>query len=123
MKKSELKSIIKECVRELTEAKISPEHKKEFVRWAKEIILNVKKDYPHHSLEKTKHWQMSVIHVIGAMEKSNANHSNIKKYLPKKYDETLVTNGDKNSYESPWWSMSDNQRFTIVKMALKSLGH
>jgi hypothetical protein len=120
MKKSELKALIKECVFELTEAKISPEHKNEFVRWAKEIILNVEKDYP--KLKATKHWAINVTNIIEAMPKDNVNHNKIKKYLPKKYDVTLVTNGDKNSHESPWWSMSDNQRFTIVKMALKSLG-
>jgi hypothetical protein len=42
----------------------------------------------------------------------------MKKYFPAKYDVTLVTNGDKNLYDSEWWKMTDSQQDTIIKKGM-----
>lgn len=53
---------------------------------------------------------------------SGAKWNLIKKYLPNsKVDIELFTNGDGNTYDSVWWSLSDAQRNTIARRVLKQI--
>lgn len=112
---------------EKASAKVLPEHKKEFQRYVKEIVENLKKYYPddlNQLVSKKDLGKLSwlITGIISAFNKSNANHNQRKKLFPKKYNEELVTNGDKNMYDSVWFSMNDSQHDTIVKKGLEQAG-
>lgn len=40
------------------------------------------------------------------------------KFRPTRYNVELITNGDKNTYDSEWFKMKDAERFTISRKAL-----
>jgi NCAIR mutase (PurE)-related protein len=101
----------------LNEEAVSPDIKKEFQRWVKEIYANLKKDMPDIADNERKA-RNAISQVIMAIAPSNSTHNQMKKYFPAKYDVTLVTNGDKNLYDSEWWKMTDSQQDTIIKKGM-----
>ena len=106
----------------INEAKISPADKKQFQSDAQEILDNfikaklVNKDTEFHVVKN------SLRHVFSAIAngEGNANYNKVKKYMPKKLNNDLYDNGEKNSYDSVWFSMNDAQRDTILKKAIKA---
>lgn len=107
---------------DITEAKVSPADKKQFQSDAQEILDNfikaklVTKDTEFHVVKD------SLRHVFSAIAngEGNANYNKVKKYMPKKLNNDLYDNGEKNSYDSVWFSMNDAQRDTILKKAIKA---
>ena len=106
----------------ISEAKVSPADKKQFQSDAQEILDNmekaklVNKDTEFHVVKN------SLRHVFSAIAngEGNANYNKVKKYMPKKLNTDLYDNGEKNSYDSVWFSMNDAQRDTILKKAIKA---
>ena len=98
--------------------------KKEFQSYVKEIYDNLKKnnsEVEKMDLKDKKDFDKLAYIITGIIQSfnpSNANHSRNKKYFPRKYDETLVSNADENTYDSEWYKMTDNQQWTIVKKGL-----
>ena len=107
---------------DISEAKVSPADKKQFQSDAQEILDNmekanlVDKDTEFHVVKN------SLRHVFSAIAngEGNANYNKVKKYMPKKLNTDLYDNGEKNSYDSVWFSMNDAQRDTILKKAIKA---
>ena len=100
-------------------ANISPQDKKELQRWSAEMATNIKKGYPNANEKQIENLIYSLFTYI---DPANANHKKWKHVFPKKYDATLVTNGDKNTYDSVWHSLTDSQKQTIVRMGLRGAG-
>jgi len=102
----------------INEAKVDPKHKKLFYQYAKEILENLKKQGYHIGKDDTT--TQSVIGIFQKMSQFQRAKmpQEYKRVLPKNYDEVLFTNGDKNTYDSVYWSMTDAQQYTIVKKAL-----
>lgn len=59
-----------------------------------------------------------IINVMMNMSQSE-NNPNYQKYMPKKFDKELYDNGDKNTQDSYFYSMSDNEHDTIARRAIK----
>lgn len=120
--KDKLKQIVREELKDLAEAKISPADKKQFQSDAQEILDNfikaklVTKDTEFHVVKN------SLRHVFSAIAngEGSANYNKVKKYLPKKLNNDLYDNGEKNSYDSVWFSMNDAQRETIFLKAIRA---
>ena len=120
--KSKLKQIVREELASLSEAKISPADKKQFQSDAQEILDNfikaklVDADTEFHVVKN------SLRHVFSAIAngEGSANYNKVKKYLPKKLNNDLYDNGEKNSYDSVWFSMNDAQRETIFLKAIRA---
>ena len=120
--KQKLKEIVREELKDLAEAKISPADKKQFQSDAQEILDNfikaklVTKDTEFHVVKN------SLRHVFSAIAngEGNANYNKVKKYMPKKLNNDLYDNGEKNSYDSVWFSMNDAQRETIFLKAIRA---
>jgi hypothetical protein len=120
--KQKLKEIVREELKDLAEAKISPADKKQFQSDAQEILDNfikaklVTKDTEFHVVKN------SLRHVFSAIAngEGSANYNKVKKYLPKKLNNDLYDNGEKNSYDSVWFSMNDAQRETIFLKAIRA---
>ena len=120
--KQKLKEIVREELKDLAEAKISPADKKQFQSDAQEILDNfikaklVTKDTEFHVVKN------SLRHVFSAIAngEGNANYNKVKKYMPKKLNNDLYDHGEKNSYDSVWFSMNDAQRETIFLKAIRA---
>ena len=120
--KGKLKQIVREELASLAEAKISPADKKQFQSDAQEILDNfikaklVDADTEFHVVKN------SLRHVFSAIAngEGSANYNKVKKYLPKKLNNDLYDNGEKNSYDSVWFSMNDAQRETIFLKAIRA---
>jgi hypothetical protein len=120
--KQQLKEIVREELASLAEAKISPADKKQFHSDAQEILDNfikaklVDADTEFHVVKN------SLRHVFSAIAngEGSANYNKVKKYLPKKLNNDLYDNGEKNSYDSVWFSMNDAQRETIFLKAIRA---
>ena len=120
--KEQLKQIVREELASLAEAKISPTDKKQFQSDAQEILDNfikaklVNADTEFHVVKN------SLRHVFSAIAngEGSANYNKVKKYLPKKLNTKLYDNGEKNSYDSVWFSMNDAQRETIFLKAIRA---
>jgi hypothetical protein len=60
---------------------------------------------------------------MGAMaQPGSPNYAQLKKFMPRKYNEFLFTNGDGNTYDSEWMSMTDAKQFTIAREAMLQYG-
>lgn len=122
IRKSTLRRVINEEIRRvvLTEERVDPKHKKEFQRWASEIGEKALRQMPDMGEKELHNFVRSVIGVIG-LGSSNPNYAKAKAYFPDKFDETLVSNGDGNTYDSVWWNQNDTQRDTIIRKGIKGL--
>lgn len=108
-------------------AKVSTENKKKLQGYAKEIFENIKAHFPavkEANLQDayvTNQLMSKINSIFNYMgyDDSNPNVAVNKKYFPKNYDATLINNGDKNSYDSVWYSMTDAQRNTIIRKAIQ----
>lgn len=107
------------------EVNIDPKYKKIFQDYAEEIYKNLINDFGKEKIKKMKdtYLQGTITKIIQKMglDETNPNYKDIKKYIPKHYDKTLINNGDGNTYDSIWHSMNDNQQFIIVKNAIKKV--
>lgn len=98
------------------------EYKKEFIKYAYEIIDNYMKQYGNeiNFLKNAKQLQSAVVKIMGTMvlQKGNPNYVNMKKFMPKKYNKFLFDNGEGNVYDSEWMSMTIAKQFTIAREAM-----
>ena len=107
---------------DISEAKVSPADKKQFQSDAQEILDNMEKAKLVNKDTEFQVVKNSLRHVFSAIAngEGNANYNKVKKYMPKKLNTDLYDNGEKNSYDSVWFSMNDAQRDTILKKAIKA---
>jgi hypothetical protein len=100
-------------------------YKREFIKYAYEIIENFVKVHPdmlgspETFQANAKQLQVSIVTVMGTMSQPNGApaYALYKKYMPKKYNKFLFDNGEANSYDSEWFSMTDDKHFTIAREA------
>ena len=109
-------------MKKVNEVKVSPEHKKQFLKDALVILDNmekanlVDKDADFKTVNNTLRMVFSKI----AGGKDSYNNRLFHKILPKKLNTDLYDNGDGNTYDSVWMSQNDAQRDTILKKAIKA---
>ena len=109
-------------MKKVNEVKVSPEHKKQFLKDALVILDNMKKaklvdkDTDFKTVNNTLRMVFSKI----AGGKDSYNNRLFHKILPKKLNTDLYDNGDGNMYDSVWMSQNDAQRDTILKKAIKA---
>ena len=109
-------------MKKVNEVKVSPEHKKQFLKDALVILDNMKKanlvdkDTDFKTVNNTLRMVFSKI----AGGKDSYNNRLFHKILPKKLNTDLYDNGDGNTYDSVWMSQNDAQRDTILKKAIKA---
>ena len=109
-------------MKKVNEVKVSPEHKKQFLKDALVILDNmekanlVDKDADFKTVNNTLRMIFSKI----AGGKDSYNNRLFHKILPKKLNTDLYDNGDGNTYDSVWMSQNDAQRDTLLKKAIKA---
>ena len=112
------------------EARGASKYKKEFIKYANEIAVKIAfqmwKNDPV-AIEtvqgQAKQIQAAIVRVMGAMaQPGSPNYAQLKPFMPKKYNDVLFTNGDGNSYDSEWMSMTDAKQFTIAREAMLQYG-
>ena len=120
--KDKLKEIIRDELKDLVEAKVSPADKKQFQSDAQEILDNMEKAnlVDKDTDFKTVNNTLRMVFAKIAGGKDSYNNRLFHKILPKKLNTDLYDNGEKNSYDSVWFSMNDAQRDTILKKAIKA---
>jgi len=71
-------------------------------------------------IEDAKQLQSIVVRIMGimALPEGNPNYAQMKKFIPKKYNKVLFDNGEGNTYDSEWMSMTDAKQFTIAREAM-----
>lgn len=107
---------------DISEAKVSPADKKQFQSDAQEILDNMEKAnlVDKDTDFKTVNNTLRMVFAKIAGGKDSYNNRLFHKILPKKLNTDLYDNGEKNSYDSVWFSMNDAQRDTILKKAIKA---
>ena len=107
---------------DISEAKVSPADKKQFQSDAQEILDNMEKAnlFDKDTDFKTVNNTLRMVFAKIAGGKDSYNNRLFHKILPKKLNTDLYDNGEKNSYDSVWFSMNDAQRDTILKKAIKA---
>lgn len=105
----------------LTEA--ASKYKKEFIKYAYEIIDNMMKSMAYGPMDfksDAKQIQGYVVRIMEtmALPEGNPNYANMKKYMPRKFNKVLFDNGEGNTYDSEWMSMTDAKQFTIAREAM-----
>ena len=112
---------------EVTEAKsvlsegLTSSQRNVFVDYGVEILGNLKKQNPDAGY-KAHLMTLRMVMRNMSLDKSNPNYKIAQKFMPKKYDEMLFTNGDDNTYDSLWMSQKDSAHETIFKQALSKAG-
>jgi len=97
---------------------ISSSQRKVFVAYAKEILAKLKKDF-FDADEKQLRMTLRKVMQNMALPKDNPNYKNSAKYMPDTFDKKLFDNGDKNTYQSVWMSMTDAAHDTVFRQAMK----
>jgi len=109
-------------MKKINEVKVSPEHKKQFLKDALVILDNMEKAnlVDKDTDFKTVNNTLRMVFAKIAGGKDSYNNRLFHKILPKKLNTDLYDNGDGNTYDSVWMSQNDAQRDTILKKAIKA---
>jgi hypothetical protein len=109
-------------MKKVNEVKVSPEHKKQFLKDALVILDNMEKAnlVDKDTDFKTVNNTLRMIFAKIAGGKDSYNNRLFHKILPKKLNTDLYDNGDGNTYDSVWMSQNDAQRDTILRKAIKA---
>lgn len=100
----------------LKAASISPEDRKSIMSTLTAIVTSLASSSPDvNLLDPNVIRQIARIGGTLSLEATNPNYKAFSKHLPKKFDKTVFDNGDKNTYDSPWMSLTDAQQQTIAK--------
>jgi hypothetical protein len=101
--------------------KIKPENKKILQGYAREIYQNILALHPEAAAGAFNAKACTIIDIMMYFDPSNANHERYKKYFPRKYNLALINNGNGNCYDSVFFSMTDDQRWTIVRKGISGI--
>ncbi len=78
------------------------------------------KDFDKNDSNKNKSLVRTLLNILDSMglEDNNPNFINKRNYMPDKFNKILFNNGNKKTYDSEWWKLTDSRKITLINKAI-----